>query len=107
MFVSFFAKKFFMVSDKFLFALKGDIQYGRGSNKSANRYSKEKEKSHSINTAVKPTFIFFPSSRWGIEAGIGSLGYFYKHGLASDYNDKGFSANFGSISLGLNYYFRK
>ena len=104
-----FAKRFFTIADKFFFALRGDAMYQRSmSNSALFNGAKSSTKSYVLSANVTPSFIFFPSPKWGIEASLGSLSYSHRQEIPSDgsTNDQ---LNFyaGSFSLGFTYYLRK
>jgi len=110
-----FARYYFPISNSFYFALQGQTSFTRGYSKNTsfnngNTLSQEFTSSspfYSLGTTINPVFIFFPSSRWGIETGIGSLGYFYQRNLPNVSSNSGLSLNAGSFSFGLAYYFAK
>jgi hypothetical protein len=107
---SVFVTRFFSISEKFFFSLKGDIDYTRYTNSSTHTSSTsttDKLKTHAISASVIPSLVFFPSQRWGLEASLGGITYGYKHGLGNDYISRGFNSTLGSLNLGVAYYFRK
>lgn len=107
---SVFVRRYVKITDSFFFSAEGKVQYG---NSSTDTYQNNggvvttaSDKYHSVNLNVTPFFIFFPSKTWAIEAGIGTVGYdSYKRD--SSYKGNGFVVNFGSINLGLSYYFKR
>ena len=106
-----FGRYFFPVNEKFSFALTGDIFYSRSKSDSeyvnANFNSQSANKYYSTGVHIKPTFLYFPSRHWGFEASIGSLQFI--HDQSFTYNSKSdkFTVTYGTISLGVAYYFRK
>ncbi len=106
--LGFFVNRYFMISEKFYFMLGGNVSYSRGRQETESQFSESQEaKYHGINMSIKPTFIFFPSQKWGIEAGIGNLSYAYTRYLSGDGESKGFNLNYGTFSLGFAYYFTR
>jgi hypothetical protein len=103
-----FVNRYFAISEKFYFMLGGNVSYGRGRQKTESQFSESRvAKYHGINMSVKPTFIFFPSRKWGIEAGIGTLSYAYTKYLSSGGENNDFQLNYGTFSLGFAYYFTR
>jgi hypothetical protein len=104
-----FAKRFFTISDKFFFALKGDVVYQRSiNNHTSVNGVKSSTKSYVLGTNLTPSFIFFPSPKWGIEASLGSLSYTHNQEIPADGTTTD-QLNFyaGTFSLGFTYYLRK
>jgi hypothetical protein len=105
-----FAKRFFTVHENFFFALTGDILFARVAGKSIDNIDKmtETDKSYTFDIGITPSFIFFPSSKWGIEASLGNLSYVHNQQLRTN-GGKSDQINFnaGTFSLGFSYYFRK
>jgi hypothetical protein len=102
-----FAKRFFTISDKFFFALKGGTSYTRNKRLYSNSGSETTTTSYTLGANVTPSFIFFPSSHWGIEAGLGNLSYAHLQQLSGSGKTDIFNFNAGSFSLGFSYYLRK
>jgi hypothetical protein len=109
--ISGFARHFIPISNSFYFALQEQISFTR-SNAETTQVTGTTETSnqspnYSIGFAIRPILIFFPSPKWGIEAGVGTLGYSYTRYLADVASSNTFSLNAGSFSFGLAYYFAK
>jgi hypothetical protein len=107
----FFAERYFVISDKFLFSIVGSVDFLRMSLRSEYTASGgethvNKYDGYDLQTTFRPTFIFFPSSKWGIQAGIGSLGYSFRKSLSEDDKTNAFHMTYGSINLGIVRYFR-
>ncbi|SHH89947.1 Outer membrane protein beta-barrel domain-containing protein [Chryseolinea serpens] len=103
------ARRLYTLSDKFFFALQGEIDYQRSFIKqevhelnSTTRYN-----FYGFGLVVSPRFIYFPSSRWSIEGGLGSLGCSFSRNLSNDTNTQSVGLNLGQVTLGFAYYFRK
>jgi hypothetical protein len=105
--VSVFAKKFYSITDRFLFALSGKVRYARNTTNSISLSNSSDVSLNSVGGALSPTFIFFPSQRWGIEAGLGELAYWYGkyEGAVQGRHQLNFHA--GLLSFGLKYYILK
>ncbi|WP_276372360.1 autotransporter domain-containing protein [Chryseolinea sp. H1M3-3] len=106
--LGFFVNRYFVISERFYFMLGGNVSYSRGRQKTESQFSGGDEvKYHGINISIKPTFIFFPDPKWGIEAGIGYLNYAYTKNLSRDGKYNSFNLNYGTFSLGFAYYFTR
>lgn len=103
------AQRFYTIADKFFFSLRAAASYTRTSEKveildyDITSYNNL----YSVGAEVTPLFLYFPSSRWSIEAGLGSLKYAFTRGLTDRSNRQNVSLDFGKVSLGFVYYFRK
>jgi hypothetical protein len=115
-----FARRYFAIADKFFFTLEGSLAFSRSNSITSNSTvdyqgsgpiissSTYKDPIYLLGATVRPIFIFFPTPKWGIEAGLGSLYYTHQHGLSD-----GSSVNIANLSvtsatsLGIYYYFRK
>ena len=103
-----FAKRFFTISDKFFFALTGDVFFDRNTTIQQYPVSKTTTKSYAFGIEIRPSFIFFPSTHWGIEASLGNLSYITNQQLhATDTRSNQFDFSAGTFSLGFSYYLRK
>lgn len=111
-----YGQKYYPIVDKFLFSLVAAIDYGyiNGSNKliytNPNSISESESNTQNININLNPKFTFFPSNRWALQFSFGNIGFstkIYKRSNSTDYSNYGFYVNYGTINLGLAYYFRK
>jgi hypothetical protein len=106
-----FANRYFKISDKFLFSLKGLLAYSRGTDTNTNVGSGLNQSTTTDNYQLavntSPNFLFFPSSKWAIEAGIGSIGYNYSRNLSNDGTSNYFNLDYGRVSLGIAYFIRR
>ncbi len=62
-----------------------------------------------VSITSKPVLIFFPSTHWGIEAGVGSIGFnqlVYNPSNSEKQTVKNFIFNAGSLFFGLSYYLK-
>lgn len=101
-----FVNRYFTISEKFYFRMTCDLGYFRSVQESDSGIG-YKIKSHGFGINVQPSFIFFPSSAWGIEAGLGNLGYNVSRGLSNDSKGSSFDFDYGLFSLGFGYYFNR
>jgi hypothetical protein len=106
-----FARRYFTISEKFLFAIDGSVNYGRGTityetQNNSNIYGGNNTKYYSVTAQISPTFIYFPSQHWGVEATIGSLAFTHSYNFINEINSNTFNLNYGSFSLGFAYYIR-
>ncbi len=105
--VGLIARRYFNISDKFVFAINGNLNFNRGTESDTCVASETTTQNYQIGTSLIPTFIFFPSPKWGLEASIGALSYNYSRNLSTDSDTSYFNFYYGSINLGLSYYLRK
>ena len=108
-----FANRYFKISDKFLFSLVGAFAFNRGTStnittdKLTSTITEYKTENYAIRTSIRPSFIFFPTPKWGFEVGIGSISHSYNMNLSTGENSNIFNLNYGTLSWGLLYYFKK
>ena len=106
-----YMQRYFVISDKFLFSLIANISYGAGKDKTLitnqNGFVEDEIKRNSIGVAFRPSFIFFPSPNWGLQASIGELSYTHSKNKTSDDTSNQFGINYGYVSFGIAYYFRR
>lgn len=100
------ARRYFPLTEKFFLALDGRLQFDRGSEMYSSGTSETTSQSYEISSIISPVFIFFPTNRWGFEASIGSISYGYYRNLSTDSSSNNFGLNYGSVSLGIAYYFQ-
>lgn len=114
-------RRYLALSEKFVLAAHGYSTLQRGvsefsfNNKPGNEYDR-----FTFSLGVRPTFIFFPAEKWGLEAAIG--GVYYAYGKNTTRRDTAYrddvviteekfnSLNFrlgGTLIFGFSYYFRK
>jgi hypothetical protein len=102
-----FLKRYYSIADKFLFSLNGNVNYSKGKVNYSSNLSLDESKTNQILVAVSPSFLFFPSRKWGFEAGIGSLSFTHSKTKGSDTPTNIFDLSYGTIVLGFAYYFQK
>jgi hypothetical protein len=95
-----FAKRYFLISDNFYFMMTGSVDFSRGK----QGQNPDKTKYYSLGLSFKPAFIFFPSPKWGIEGGIGNLGFSHTRNLSEEEKYNNFYLNYGTLYLGFAYY---
>jgi len=100
------SRRYFSISDKFVFSINGQVNFDRGTETDTNSTSESKTQNYQIGVSIQPCFIFFPSPKWGLETSIGSIGYRYSRNLSTDLGQNYFNLTYGTINLGLYYYFR-
>jgi hypothetical protein len=102
------ARYFLLAGEKFSIALTGTALYDRTRSKYETDFGDHNVmKMYSLSASVRPTFLYFPSPRWGFEASVGTLTYTHEQNLSRENKTSNFTASYGSISLGVAYYFRK
>jgi len=106
-----YMQRYFVISDKFLFSLIGNISYSGGKDKTLvtnqNNADEFEIKRNSIGVTFRPRFIFFPSPNWGLQASIGELVYTHSKEKTNDDTSNQFGINYGYVSFGIVYYFRR
>jgi len=101
-------RKYWTITDRFMFAASANLFYWRDLQKSfLNDDVSSVGKSYELGLAMTPTFVFFPSRHWGIEATLGSLTYTFEKGLNQKWHNHSVNFDYGTFNLGLAYYFRK
>ena len=107
----FYMQRYFVISDKFLFSLIASIGYSAGKDKTLltnqNQVNEDETKRNSIGVTFRPSFIFFPSPNWGLQASIGDLNYTHSKNKTTDDASNRFGINYGYVSFGIAYYFRR
>jgi hypothetical protein len=106
-----YVQRYFVISDKFLFSLIGNISYGGGKEKTSlvnqNDIVEDENKWNSIGVTFRPSFIFFPSPNWALQASIGDLSYTHTKNKTNDDTSNRFGINYGYVGFGIAYYFRR
>ena len=104
-----FARYYLSITGSFFIALQGQVNLSRGTTTQFSPLSGavNTTPSYNLGATISPIFIFFPSPKWGIEAGVGSLGYNYTRNLPDVSSTGTFSLNSGTFTLGLAYYFKR
>ncbi len=105
--IGLFLRRYYSINEKFLFSLTGNADYGRGKNQYSSKVSDDETKNYKYSISVYPSFIFFPSQKWGIEASIGNISYDHTKTIDSDNKTDTFGIGYGSFILGFAYYFQK
>lgn len=109
--VGLYARRYFVITDKFLFSMTGNIGYNFGKtvyetiNTITNETTKSEDENSGFGVTLKPSFIFFPSYNWAFFASIGDISYSYSSN--DDQKENLFNVDYGIINLGLSYYFRQ
>lgn len=95
------------ITSSIYFGLQGGISFTRGNSMLTNFGTTTTTPNYSVGVNFKPIFIFFPSPKWGVETGIGSLGYTYMRNLPDTGSTSTFGLSAGSFTFGVAYYFIK
>lgn len=105
------ARYFVPLSTSVYFALHEQLSFTRSTSETVQGTSAQEtttqSPSYTLGLSVRPVLIFFPSPHWGIEAGVGSVGYSYIRVLPDQASTNTFTLSAGSFSFGLAYYFIK
>lgn len=108
-----FAQRYFALNDNFYFTLTGDLGFDRAKttttveDKVTGTTDEDVVNSYSLSLSVSPGFTFFPSRRWAIDAGFGSVYYNYQRSLSNESRTNTVGLNYGSLGFGLRYFFRE
>lgn len=97
------ARKFYPLTDDFLFSLEGKAIVGNV-NREETYYQSESRDTRFL-FAFRPVLTFMPHQRWALDAGIGEISYSINGSATTDRDT--FSANFGLVRLGVNYFFNR
>jgi len=104
--VGVFAKKLYSISSNFYFTCKLESNYNRSWSDDFAPSGLSRQPTYSIDFQVTPSFIFFPTNKWGIEIGTG--GVYYSRTLVlpnvSSTNSVGFGLSTRSLNVGFFYY---
>jgi hypothetical protein len=102
-------RRYYLISEKFFFLIEGSLGYAKGERNSTyvdynnGTISKGESKTDEFSALVAPKFVFFPSSKWGFEAGIGSVSYSNTSNSGSNALTSQFNLNYGVFTLGFAY----
>ena len=108
-----FARRYFAISDNFFFALEGALIFARSNNTfhyvpfNPINNSTSNSPTYDVIASLRPLFIFFPSPKLGIEAGLGALNFDRQQGLSDHHYVNTFNLSVFGFSLGLAYYFKR
>lgn len=101
--VGFFGRRYIAIADRFYFSVIGSLMYLHSESKLNPNYHSS---SNGAALTFQPNFTFFPSPHWALEANIGAIGYSFLRSNTA-VNSHNFDLQYGSISLGVSYYFGK
>jgi hypothetical protein len=112
------ARRYFAITDKFLFTLEGSLGFSRSNTTNSYATSQvstggpepydDNAPAYTLSATVRPLFVFFPTPHWGIEAGLGTLSFSHQHSLSDNSSVNTFNLFVAtSTSLGVYYYFRR
>ena len=115
----FLVRRYFIISDKFLFLLEGGVSYSRSNetqvyettnstNPGTTTTTSSDYPEYSVAVTVRPLFIFFPTPNWGFEAGLGSLAWSHAQYLFDNASQNTLTlSHTGLTFIGIFYYLRK
>ncbi|MBS1558082.1 MAG: hypothetical protein JST69_05085 [Bacteroidetes bacterium] len=101
-------RRYFLISDKFYLALSTYLSFYRGNTEQINSFNNQTTQSpyYSLGVGLGPSFIFFPSPNWGLQAGLGSLNYGHYQNLSDARSNNSYGLNWSSLlNFGVTYYF--
>lgn len=99
------SRRYFGISDKFVFSINGYLNFDRGTETNTTSTSESKAQNYQIGAMLQPCFIFFATPKWGFETSVGGIIYNYSRNLSIDSGENYFNFYYGTINLGLSYYF--
>jgi len=105
-----YARRFFTLSDKFLFTIVGDMNYHFGKNWDENNniitgeVRDSNERNQGIGIGITPGFMFLPTNNWAFQANVGNLHYSFS--TRDDQPANIFQSNLGHLNFGVAYIFR-
>ncbi|GHM99641.1 hypothetical protein WSM22_11310 [Cytophagales bacterium WSM2-2] len=107
-----FVRYYLPISNSIYFTLQGSVSFLRGTSETTQVNGTTvntiiEQSQYTVSALAKPVFIFFPSPKWGIETGFGSLSYNYTRLLPDSGASTGFGLNAGTFTFGVSYYFIK
>lgn len=107
--VGFYARRYFNISEKFLFSTNGGADYfGTGqTTKTTNTgtSTENKVKTRGFDLYIGPGLVFLPSDHWGLRMGIGNISYTHTKTLSGGGKLGSFDISYRTTNLGLSYYF--
>jgi hypothetical protein len=106
-FIGPFARYYIPVTGSFFIVLQGQLSFNRGVSTIFNPVTGQVQETpmYRLGATLSPFFTFFPSAKWAVEAGIGSIGYTYTRTLPDVSSTNTFALSSGFFSFGLGYYF--
>jgi hypothetical protein len=99
-----FARKFFPITEMFLFSVEGKGLVGNSKQNAA--FGREEVSETSLHIGFRPIFSFLPTKRWAFDAGIGEIS-FNKNIQNVASNSNAFNFRLGHVTLGVNYFFNR
>jgi hypothetical protein len=97
-------RRYFQISDAFFISIEGSPFYSSYEEDYATLSSPTKGRS--LGLTFRPVFSFFPSKRWAVETGFGSVGVNVFTNENLDRKTTSFSLDYGVLNFGLAYYIR-
>ncbi|MBS1507979.1 MAG: outer membrane beta-barrel protein [Bacteroidetes bacterium] len=110
-----FARYYVPLATNFYFTAQADLTFTRSAfdqtNPSFNGNTFDevtrRTPSYSLGVSVRPAFVFFPSPRWSVEGGVGTLSFTRTRYLPNVYSANNFTLNVGTFTFGVAYYFKR
>jgi hypothetical protein len=84
--------------------IQAQSNFARGSHTNTTGTVKNTSKSYDMGVNAQPMFVFFPSPKWALEAGLGSVGFTHSRDLTADKRHNNFHLTYGGLSFGATYY---
>jgi hypothetical protein len=108
-----YGQRYFTLSKKLHLTIHASIIGSTGADKYISKFpittdiSTEDSKIFQFSPSVRPTVIFFPIPKFGIQGGLGSIKYLYSRKLKTDNTQSEAEINYWPITLSLTYYMDK
>ena len=108
-----YGQRYFTLSRKLYFTIFTSITFSSGTDNYKSKFpitadiSTEQSKIFQFSASIKPTIIFFPLPKFGIQGGLASIRYLYSENLRTDDKQNDTEINYLPITIGLTYYIDK
>jgi hypothetical protein len=108
-----YGQRYFTLSRKLYLTIFASITFSSGTDNYIGKLpitadiSTEQSKNFQFSTSIRPTIIFFPIPKFGIQGGLGSIRYLSSENLRTDDKQNDIEISHLPITLGLTYYIDK
>ncbi len=110
-----FARYYIDLSNSFYFVGKGITNFSRGNQNddinyrdiSGTRETSSDKPFYSLGISLNPTLAFFPSQKWCLEAGVGTIGYQIQKNLPNVSSNQNFAVSAGYVSFSVTYFLKR
>ena len=102
-----FIRKYWALGDKFFFSLMAHARYARSVSKTISPDERPRTQWYALSANLSSSLAYFPTKHWSVETSIASISGGFNKTLGHDNHYNYFSLGYGSINLGIAYYFGK